>query len=110
MPGPDPTTCRAPVLPGSTGILSIHSKCASFPATPALDSLRQPSDRHSRCRCSHLCCTAAAVCPPGPCSIQSQFPTCLESPWLSPPLQPPHPRPARLPPCSRLSAYLLPSS
>src|SRR5208337_33228 len=87
MPGPSPTTCRAPVLRDSTGIPSSHLKSALLPEAPALDSLRPSSDRHSRCRCSHLCCTAEAVSP-----------------------QLPYPRLACHPPCSRLSAYLLPSS
>src|SRR5208283_4759030 len=110
MPGPSPTACRARVHLGSTGIPSNHWKSALLPGAPAHDSLRSPSARHSRCFCSHLGCTVAAVCPIVPCSIQLPFPVCSEIPWLSPPPQPPHPRPACHQPCSRLLAYLLPSS
>src|SRR5271157_2044463 len=109
MPGPGPATFRGPVPPGSTGTLSGHLKCVLFPDVPSLDSPQLPSVRR-RSRCSHLGCAALAACPPVPCSIQLRFPAYSKIPWLSPPPQLPHPRPACLPPCPRLSAYLLPSS
>jgi len=79
------------------------------PASLALDcsdALRPPFRR------SRSCCTHRPVCPPIPCSIQTlAIPSlCQKYPWPVRPRQPAAPEPACLPPCSRLAAYLLPSS